>query len=98
MVAKAKSNGTRERPVLVTTEHRGVFYGYATRTQGETIVLVRARNCIYWSSDVGGFMGLAARGPSSSCRIGPPADIELRAITSVVEVTPDAAKRWDAFA
>jgi hypothetical protein len=85
-----------ERPVLVTTEHRGVFYGYATETQGDVIALKRARNCIYWSSDVQGFMGLAANGPSRSCKIGPPADIELRAITSVVEVTPEAAAKWDA--
>ena len=97
MTPKAKSNGKAEHPVLVTTAHRGVFYGYATETEGETIVLSRARNCIYWSADVGGFMGLAAQGPSSTCRIGPKADIELRAITSVATVTPDAAKKWDAF-
>ena len=30
------------------------------------------------------------------CRIGPPADIELRAITAVCEVTPAAATRWNA--
>jgi hypothetical protein len=86
----------KERPVLVTTAHRGVFFGYATKTDGETIELKRARLCVYWSADVRGFMGLAAKGPSASCRIGPPADIEVRAITSVVEVTPEAATKWDA--
>ena len=85
-----------ERPVLVTTEHRGVFFGYATDTDGETISLKRSRLCIYWSADVKGFMGLAAAGPSSSCRIGPPADITLRKITAVLEVTPDAVKKWEA--
>jgi hypothetical protein len=85
-----------ERPVLVTTEHRGVFFGYATKTDGDTIELKRARNAIYWSADVQGFMGLAASGPSKACHIGPPADIELRAITSVVEVTPAAADKWNA--
>jgi hypothetical protein len=85
-----------ERPVLVTTEHRGVFFGYATKTDGDTIELKSARNAIYWSADVQGFMGLAATGPSKACRIGPPADIELRAITSVVEVTPAAADKWNA--
>lgn len=84
-----------ERPVLVTTEHRGVFFGYARETTGTTIVLTRARNCLYWSADVQGFMGLAAKGPSSACKIGPAADIELRAITSVVEVTPQAADKWN---
>lgn len=86
----------KERAVIVTTAHRGVFFGYATKTDGETISLKRARLCVYWSSDIRGFMGLASVGPSKSCRIGPPADIDLRAITSVVAVTPEAAKKWEA--
>lgn len=86
----------KERAVLVTTEHRGVFFGYATDTDGATIKLRASRLCLYWSADVKGFMGLAANGPSSSCRIGPPADIEVRKITAVVEVTPDATKKWEA--
>jgi hypothetical protein len=84
------------RPVLVTTAHRGVFFGYAEETQGETIKLRAARLCVYWSRDVKGFMGLASTGPSKDCRIGPPADIELRAITSVTEVTPVAVIAWEA--
>lgn len=84
------------RPVLVTTKHRGVFFGYATNTTGETITLTRARLCVYWSSDVRGFMGLAANGPTSGCRIGPAADIEVRDITSVTTVTPAAEAKWNA--
>lgn len=84
-----------ERAVLVTTAHRGVFFGYATKTDGDTINLRAARNCIYWSADVKGFLGLAANGPSKSCRVGPAADLELRAITSVSEVTPAAAQKWE---
>lgn len=85
-----------ERPVLVTTAHRGVFFGYATKTDGATIALKRSRLCLYWSADVHGFMGLAATGPSANCRIGPPADITLRNITAVLEVTPDAVAKWEA--
>jgi hypothetical protein len=84
------------RPVMVTTAHRGVFFGYADDTQGEQIALKRARLCLYWSADVRGFMGLAATGPSKSCRVGPPADIAVRAITAVLEVTPEAVKKWEA--
>jgi hypothetical protein len=95
-VSKKKvSSKTAERPVIVTTAHRGVFFGYAKKTDGDVIKLARARNCIYWSSDCKGFMGLASGGPTKSCRIGPPADIELRAITAVVEVTPEAVKAWE---
>jgi hypothetical protein len=85
----------KERPVMVTTAHRGVFFGYATKTDGPTITLARARNCVYWSADVKGFLGLAATGPSVSCRIGQAADITLRDITCVAEVTPVAVAKWE---
>lgn len=85
----------RERGVLVTTAHRGVFFGYATDTGGETIMLRNARLCVHWSADLHGFMGLAANGPSANCRIGPRADITLRNITSVSEVTPEAIAAWE---
>jgi hypothetical protein len=94
-MAKMTTSDAIERAVVVTTEHRGVFFGYATETQGETIHLKRARLCLYWSPDVRGFMGLAANGPSDKCRVGPPAEIELRAVTAVLEVTPDAAAKWE---
>lgn len=90
-----KPAATSERPVIVTTEHRGVFFGYATDIDGETIALKRARLCLYWSADVKGFMGLAATGPSATCRIGPSADIVLRKITGVLSVTPAAVAAWE---
>lgn len=84
-----------ERPVLVTTAHRGVFFGYAKETNGSTIALRAGRCCIYWSADLRGFIGLASHGPNSSCKVSPAADITLRDITSVVEVTPKAAEAWE---
>ena len=83
------------RPVIVTTEHRGVFFGYATNTDGPTINLRAARLCLYWSKDVKGFMGLAATGPSAACRVGPAVPITLRGITSVIEVSPEAVAKWE---
>jgi hypothetical protein len=82
--------------VIVTTAHRGVFFGYTSKTDGDTIALKDARLCLYWSPDLKGFMGLAANGPSEKCRIGPRADITLRSITAVLEVTPEAVTRWEA--
>ncbi len=90
-----KKTTSKERAVIVTTVHKGVFFGYATETSGPTINLKRARLCVYWTSDLRGFMGLATSGPSNGCRIGPAADIEVRDVTSVVEVTPEAAARWE---
>lgn len=86
------------RPVLVTTEYRGVFYGMASDTSGDTITLYDARNCIYWPSSNGGFLGLASEGPADGARIGSVVNqIELRKVTSVSEMTEEAAKKWRAF-
>ena len=93
--AGKKTKAAAARPVLVTTAHRGVFFGYAADTEGETIKLTKARNCVYWSADVKGFLGLAATGPTKSCRIGPPADLTLRNITAVAEVSEAAAQAWE---
>jgi hypothetical protein len=90
-----KGNGKVERAVVVTTAHRGVFFGYATETGGEQIKLRASRLCVYWSADVRGFMGLAANGPSAKCKIGPAADITLRNITAVLEVSPEAVEKWE---
>jgi hypothetical protein len=90
----AKKKTTSLRPVLVTTANRGVFFGYAGDTSGETIKLTNARNCLYWSRECGGFMGLAANGPLGESRVGATADIEIRNVTSVSEVTELAAKLW----
>lgn len=87
---------SKQRAVLVTTAHRGVFFGYASKTDGETIALSKARLCIYWSADVKGFMGLASSGPTANCKISPAADIVLRNITAVASVTPEAVKAWEA--
>ena len=85
----------KERAVLVTTSHRGVFFGYAEKTDGAIITLRAARNCIYWSAAVKGFMGLASDGPNKACKIGPAADIKLRDITCVAECTPKAVAAWE---
>lgn len=88
---------TSMRAVLVTTEYRGVFFGYAADTTGDTIHLEAARNCLYWPSENGGFLGLAAEGPAKGARIGARANrLDLRKITAVVEVTPAAVEKWEA--
>ena len=52
-------------PVVVTTEHRGVFFGYLDGSRdSETALLRDAQMCVYWSADVRGVLGLAATGPS----------------------------------
>ena len=85
----------KERAVLVTTAHRGVFFGYATNTSGKTVKLRAARCCVYWPASQHGFLGLASDGPKPGAKVGPPANIELRDITSVAEVTAPAVMTWE---
>lgn len=88
-----------EKAVVVTTAHRGVFFGYIPSdgpTDQRTIKLERARLCVYWSHDVRGFMGLAASGPTESCKIGPAAkSITLQDVTAVLEMTDKAVLAWE---
>lgn len=87
-----------ETPVMVTTDKRGVFFGYTDDYSGDVITLKQARNCIKWTADVGGVFGLASRGPSKSCRVTKEAvpSLQVRGITSVSEVSPEAVKAWEA--
>lgn len=84
-------------PLVVTTEHKGVFFGYGKPTANKTIRIEQAQMCVYWSTDVHGIVGLAANGPTKDCRIGPPAPaITLQGVTSVMEVSEEAAAKWKA--
>lgn len=92
---KQQNQETKERAVIVTTAHKGIFFGYASETGGPIIKLSRARLCVYWSADLHGFMGLASQGPNENCKVGPEADIELRDITAVIEVCKAAVTKWE---
>lgn len=82
------------RPVIVCTEFRGVFFGYATDTRGDTIHLKNARMAIYWGT-TRGVMELAEVGPNYTSKISARAGIEVRKVTAVFEVTAPAAEAWE---
>jgi len=87
-----------ERPVLVTTEFKGVFFGYLgdeSQDTDKSVVLYECRNAIYWDADTRGFLGLAENGPGSGCRIGATAPkIRLNGVTSIAECTKEAVEKW----
>ena len=87
-------------PVIITTAHRGVFFGRIdpAKRHDSTIDLVGARNCLYWYESIGGFLGLAASGPNPQCRIGAtvPGVFTARDVTSVTDCTAAAAAAWEA--
>ena len=85
------------RAVLITTEFRGVFFGFIKNEKKlpEEITLTDAKNCIYWASDCRGFLGLAVNGPTSGCKIGATIkEITLYKITSVTPVSEEAVEKW----
>ncbi len=88
---------TKTRPVVITTEHRGVFFGNLNGDDlaAKTLTLLNAQMCVYWSSDVKGVLGLAATGPSRACRVTPAVPkIVLQGVTAVMDATPEAVKAW----
>ena len=85
-------------PVVVTTEHRGVFFGYLSADQDRTatsVTITDAQMCVYWSAEVRGILGLAATGPDRRCKITPAVpQITLQSVTAVMDVTDEAVKAW----
>lgn len=83
-----------ERPVIVCTSHRGVFFGYASDTSGDKINLRGARMAIAFGT-TRGVMELAETGPTPRSKISARADIEVRSVTAVFEVTEPACAAWE---
>lgn len=100
MKQKDNMNQTKDIPVLVTTAHRGVFFGYVDKKSigQDTLYVRQARCCIYWPNVNRGFLGLSNMGPLAGSKIGPPANVTLFNVTSVSEVTTAAEAKWNSFA
>lgn len=99
-MAAKKTKAPATKPVIITTQHRGVFFGHMqTGTEEKrTVTLTGARNAIRWATS-GGFVELAQVGPNRSSKIGSVAPrIVLHDVTSVTDCTEAAAEAWRTFA
>lgn len=89
---------TKPTPVVICTEHKGVFFGFLNGVQkpdATVLTVTDAQMCVSWTADIGGVLGLASSGPSKSCRVSPKVPkITLQGVTAVVEATEDAVKAW----
>lgn len=88
---------TNGQAVLVTTQHRGVFFGNLIgEANKDKVVLANCRNVLYWDAATKGFLGLAANGPTKGCRVGPAANgsSTLFDVTGVFTCTPEAVKAF----
>jgi hypothetical protein len=86
------------KAVVVTTEHRGVFFGYIQDYEpGQKAVRLHdARMCIHWDTSVRGVLGLASSGPSRMSRVGPAVPvIDLAAVTAIMAATDSAVSAWE---
>ena len=88
----------KKRPVLVATSHRGVFFGYLEddSKSPKEVKLSCLRNCIYWSQDIEGVVGLSTFGPSEKCKIGAMNHgiSTVYDVTLVAPVSKEAEKKW----
>lgn len=93
----AARSSVKERPVLVSTAHRGIFVGYTKDSaEAETMTLTRARMIVYHSSDSRGLVGIGVNGPGSGARVSPPVkSITLRDVTAVIEPERHAVDEWE---
>lgn len=86
------------KPVLITTEHRGVFAGLIPADQdlsARSMPLKSAKMAIYWGTTKG-VMQLCETGPTANSKISAKADIPmLHAITGVFDISPDAWALWE---
>lgn len=89
---------TEMKPVLITTQHRGVFAGLIPADQDPTakaMPLKAAKMAIYWGTTKG-LMQLCETGPTSKSKISAPADIPmLHDITAVFDIAEDAWTKWE---
>lgn len=85
------------RPVLITTEYRGVFAGLIEDDQdlsSRSMPLKAAKMAIHWGTSKG-VMQLCEVGPTKTSKISSPADIPmLHGITAVFDITPEAWAKW----
>lgn len=86
------------RAVVVTTKHRGVFFGYlAEGADGKVVEVEKARMCVYWSADVRGVLGLASTGPSDTCKVTQclSEPMKIYDVTAIMGASTEAAERWE---
>lgn len=82
------------RPVIVCTEYRAVFFGFSSDTSGVDIHLKDARMIIAFGT-TRGVMQLAETGPTANSRISAKANVDIRKVTAVFEVTDTALAVWE---
>ena len=86
----------QQKPVVVTTAHRGVFVGLLEASTVDTVTMTNAHMVVYYSAGTRSVMGLASKGPQRGSKVSPAvARIVLRNVTAVIDATPEAQAQWE---
>lgn len=85
-------------PVLITTNNRGVYYGYLAENNAPDMVrLEKARVCVQWDAGHEGFLVMAVRGPKGVADVSPAVgSMEVYGVATIATCSPEAAEEWDA--
>ena len=85
-------------PVLVTTDNRGVYFGYyQTDAQAPAkIELTNARVIVEWNAGDQGFLAMAVSGPAGIAVVSVAVStLTICGVASIAECTPEAAAAFD---
>lgn len=96
-VKKPVAKTVKKTGLVITTSHKGVFFGYGVDAPGaKEIKLTDVRMCIYWPTSNKGVLGLAVSGPQSGSKVtqAVPA-MTVKDVTAVMSCTDDAIKAWE---
>lgn len=86
--------------VLITTSHRGVYFGYIDESDIDTRPTLRVsnmRHVYYWAKGLAGIYELPTKGPPNGSRLTatPVPEISIDAVANVAPCTPEAIERFE---
>lgn len=98
-MATAKKKATRrvkKRPVIITTERRGVFHGTLdSYDEGARVAVLKDAAMAIRFGTTSGLLQLAATGPTAQSQISATApSIRLELCECIIDVTPAAEEAW----
>jgi hypothetical protein len=89
---------TQPKPVLISTNNRGIYYGYLVENHApDHVTLERARVCAVWDTGEKGYLYMATHGPEGVAMVSPAVgSMEVYGVATIAECSPEAAEAWDA--
>lgn len=106
MAARRQQKATSAKKVVVfarapNSNWARILYGVlkSVDTKAGTATLERTRQCLYYSKETGGEVGLAAIGPQAGSRLSPmaPGELVVFGVGQIAECSASAIAAWESF-